>query len=63
MQEPSRDNVVRDNDGYRWYWDESNSGWTLRNYDHILAYVGLRWSVLSRDYGPLTLESNDRISK
>lgn len=63
MQEPSRDSVVRDSDGYRWNWDESSSGWTLRNYDHILAYVGLRWSALLRDYGPLTLESNGRISR
>lgn len=56
MQEPSHDSVVKDNDGYRWEWDESNFGWTLRNFEHILAYVGLRWSALSRDYGPLTLD-------
>ena len=61
MQEPAHDSVVKDSDGYRWEWDEVNIGWTLRNFSHILAYVGLRWSVLVRDYGPLTLDNNDRI--
>ncbi len=56
MLEPSHDSVIRDHDGYRWKWDESNSGWTLRNFEHVLAYVGLQWPVLVRDYGPLKLE-------
>lgn len=56
MQEPARDSVVKDSDGYRWEWDDHNHGWTLRNFNHILAYVGLKWPVVERDYGPLTLE-------
>lgn len=56
MQEPAHDSVVKDSDGYRWEWDDSNHGWTLRNFNHILAYVGLKWRVVERDYGPLTLE-------
>lgn len=56
MQEPDHDNVVKDTDGYRWKWDESNSGWTMRNFEHILAYVGLRWSVVEKEYGPLIIE-------
>lgn len=57
MQEPSHDSVVKDSDGYRWNWDDNNFGWTMRNFEHILAYVGIRWTVLERDYGPLKLEN------
>lgn len=56
MQEPDHDSVVKDSDGYRWRWDDANRGWTLWHFEHILAYVGLRWPVLERDYGPLTLD-------
>ena len=56
MQEPAHDSVVKDSDGYRWRWDDVNRGWTLWHFEHILAYVGLRWPILERDYGPLKLE-------
>lgn len=56
MIEPSHDSVIKDYDGYRWKWDEQNSGWSLQNFHHILAYVGLQWPKLERDYGPLFLE-------
>lgn len=55
VTEPSHDTIAKDSDGYRWGWDESNTGWTLLNFEHILAYVGLPWTRVEKDYGPLTL--------
>lgn len=56
MLEPEHDKYVRDSDGYRWYWDESNNGWSLSHFECILAYVGLKWSNVVRDYGPMRLD-------
>jgi hypothetical protein len=56
MQEPDHNNTIKDIDGYRWKWDERNSGWTLWHFEHILAYVGLQWPKLEHEYGPLIIE-------
>lgn len=56
MLEPERDRLVKDSDGYRWRWDESNDGWSLCHFEHILAYIGLNWSKVERDYGPMFLD-------
>lgn len=55
VTEPTHDKIAKDSDGYRWKWDEAWNGWTMLNFDHIWAYVGLSWRAVERDYGPMQI--------
>lgn len=42
-----------DADGYRWFWDEANNGFTLYGHEEMTCYVGLPKPIVEKSYGIL----------
>lgn len=48
---PEPDKEVKDNDG--WTWIKIDGLWSLKTRQNMPCYVGLKWSKLEKEYGPM----------
>lgn len=52
MTEPEK-GFIKDRDGWTWFLDPANKGWTLLHHETMLCYVGLPFQKVESEYGPV----------